>query len=287
MKKVLVLGSSGRFGRHAVTAFSNAGWTVRTFDRQKDDLMDAAQGCDAIVSAWNPAYPDWAAQVPELHDRVIKAAQAASAKVIVPLNIYVYGKESPTVLYKTTPHNARNQLGRIRIAMENAYRESGIPVLFLRAGDFIDTHASGNWFDNILVKSLNKQILTYPGTPDIPHAWAYLPDLARATVKLMERPNAPKGTEEVLFPGYTLSGQDIAAGLETTIGKPVHVRKMNWLPLQLATPFWKMGRSLAEMRYLWDMPHQLDGSDFDAALPGFEHTPVAEALATATSHLRV
>ncbi|MBR9842831.1 MAG: NmrA family NAD(P)-binding protein [Rhodobacteraceae bacterium] len=287
MKRVLILGGSGRFGRHAAAAFTNAGWDVQTFDRRKDDLIRASEGCDVIVAAWNPAYPDWEAQVPELHKRVIAAAKASGASVILPSNVYVYGQGSPGLLSAQTPHAARNPLARIRIDMERAYRESGISVLFLRAGDFIDTEASGNWFDQILIKSLEKGVLTYPGQSNIPHAWAYLPDLARAAVQLVERPEKPAGAEEVLFSGYTLSGQDLAAGLSRAMGAPVRVRHMNWLPIHLVAPFWKMGRCLAEMRYLWNMPHKLNPTGFDTVLPKFEHTAVDVALASATAHLRM
>ncbi|MDV4146164.1 NAD-dependent epimerase/dehydratase family protein [Shimia sp. FJ5] len=285
-KTVLVLGGHGRFGRHAAIAFLNAGWTVRAFDRRKDDLLKAATGCDVIVAAWNPAYPDWAEQVPELHRRIIETAQATGATVIIPANVYVYGDGSPSILMAETPHNATNPLGRIRIEMERAYRESGIPVLFLRAGDFIDTEPSGNWFDQIMVKSLHNGKLTYPGKAGIPHAWAYLPDLARAAVLLAEKPDFPSGAEEVLFPGYQLSGEDIASNLEAITERPIRVHQMNWLPIQLAAPFWKMGKCLAEMRYLWNMPHQLDGSRFDTLLPDFKATPIQEALSRATAHLR-
>ena len=32
------------------------------------------------------------------------------------------------------------------------------------------------------------------------------------------------------------------------------------------------------MRYLWDIPHSLDGSAFDALVPDFEPTPLGTAL---------
>ena len=48
---VLILGSNGRFGRHAAEAFWNNAWTIRTFDRALDDLGEAARGADVIVNA--------------------------------------------------------------------------------------------------------------------------------------------------------------------------------------------------------------------------------------------
>ncbi len=48
---VLILGATGRFGRNAGEQFSRAGWTVRRFDRTRDDLARAAKGAEVIVSA--------------------------------------------------------------------------------------------------------------------------------------------------------------------------------------------------------------------------------------------
>ncbi|MCF6316055.1 MAG: hypothetical protein L3J30_07185 [Marinosulfonomonas sp.] len=47
-------------------------------------------------------------------------------------------------------------MGRIRTEMEAAYRDSGVRTIILRAGDFIDTQASGNWFDKVMTPKLDK-----------------------------------------------------------------------------------------------------------------------------------
>ncbi len=184
---VLILGGTGRFGRAAAEAFWNAGWRVRVFDRKVDRLPEAALGADVIVNGWNPPYTQWADLLPGLTDTVIEAARASGATVIQAANIYVYGDGSPETLGPDTPHAARNPMGRLRIDMEARLREAGIPLILLRAGDFIDTEGSGNWFDRVLMAKLAKDRVAYPGNPDIPHAWAYLPDLGRAAVALAER----------------------------------------------------------------------------------------------------
>ncbi len=52
-KTVLILGGSGRFGRHARAAFQQAGWRLRLFDRKTDRLEQAAKGVGVIVNGWN------------------------------------------------------------------------------------------------------------------------------------------------------------------------------------------------------------------------------------------
>lgn len=278
---VLILGASGRFGRNAATAFRQAGWTVVAFDRMRDDLQGAARRADVIVNAWNPPYPDWARQVPGLHAQVIEAAKAAGATVIVPGNVYVFGAETPAPWGPDTPHRATNPLGRIRIEMEAAYRASGVRTIILRAGDFLDTEASGNRFDQIMIKPLARGRFTYPGNPDIAHAWAFLPDLTRAAVALAERRKALQQFCDVTFPGYTATGRDIAQALTQVTGRQVTLKQMSWLPLHLARPFWPMAGCLLEMRYLWNTPHRLDGAVFDALLPEFRQTPLIQAVAQA------
>ncbi len=275
----LILGATGRFGRHAATAFEQAGWQVRRFDRSRDDLTLAAQGVEIIVNAWNPAYPDWAEQVPALHARVIDAAKRSGATVIVPGNVYVFGATTPGPWSDTTPHAATNPLGRIRIDMEAAYRRAGVRTIILRAGDFLDTEESGNWFDAVMVKRLGKGVFTYLGNPEIEHAWAFLPDLCRAAVGLAEMRADLPAFADVPFPGYTASGNDLAAVLGRMTGRAVTVKRMSWLPLRLARPFWAMGAKLLEMRYLWNTPHRLDGAKFTSLLPDFRATPLEQALA--------
>lgn len=281
----LILGASGRFGRHAAQAFARRGWTLRRFDRAHDELSRAARGADVIVNAWNPPYPDWAAQVPGLHARVREAAKAADATVIVPGNVYVFGPDAPAPWSQWTPHLARNPLGRIRIEMERAYREDGVRTIVLRAGDFLDDAPSGNWFDRVMTPGLARGRFVYPGRTDIPHAWAYLPDMARAAVDLAELRDQLPRFSDIPFPGYTLSGRKMREMLEGIAGRPVALKPMAWWQLRLARPFWPMARHLLEMRYLWDTPHRLDGARFRDLLPGFAHTPAEEALRAATADL--
>ncbi len=282
MPEALILGATGRFGRHAAAAFAMAGWKVRPYDRRRDSLPEAAAGAQVIVNGWNPPYPDWAAQLPHLTRKLIAAAEASGATILQPANVYIYGTGAPQVLRADTPHAAANPLGQLRIEMEAQLRDSGLPVILLRAGDYIDTEASGGWLDRVMLKP-GRGVLDYPGRPDIPHAWAFLPDMALAAVALAERRAELPRFTEVLFPGYTLTGAELAAGLAAALGRPLRLRRMSWLPLHLARPFWPMARGLLEMRYLWNMPHRIDGAGFADLLPGFAPTPLPEALAQAVT----
>ncbi len=132
-----------------------------------------------------------------------------------------------------------------------------------------------------MIKALGKGVFTYPGDPGLEHAWAWLPDMCRAAVLLAKMRNQLPVYADIPFPGYTLSGSEIADSLSQLTGAQLRLKRMSWLPLQLARPFWRMAPSLLEMRYLWDVPHRLDGTLFASLLPDFHATPLLTALATA------
>lgn len=277
---VLILGASGRFGRHAAEAFWNRSWQVRTFQRG-EDLDAAAQGVDVIVNGWNPPYPAWADDVPRLTERVIAAAKSSGATVILPGNVYVFGVDGPAIFDEATPQLATNGLGRVRVEMEAAYRASGVRVILLRAGDFVDTEASGNWFDSVITAKMARGVFVAPGDLEADHAWAFLPDLARAAVLLAEKREQLEAFEDVPFPGYTMSLASLHRACETVTGRALEVRRFPWFAIRVAQYFWPTGRYLLEMRYLWSKPHRLDGRRFRELLPKFQGTDPLEALSTA------
>jgi nucleoside-diphosphate-sugar epimerase len=278
---VLILGASGRFGRHAAEAFWNRGWQVKTFDRETEDLGTAAAGVDVIVNAWNPPYTAWECEVPRLTERVIAAAKSSGAAVILPGNVYVFGHDAPPLLRETTPHAASNSLGRVRIEMEAAYRASGVRTIVLRAGDYIDTEASGNWFDAVITAKCTRGTFVAPGDMDADHAWAWLPDLARAAVLLAERLRTLDTFEDLSFPGFNLSMSALHRICEQATGRDLEVRRFPWFAIRVAGLFWPMGRSLVEMRYLWSKPHRLDGTRLQTLLPEFRTTDPLTAITAA------
>lgn len=273
----LILGASGRFGGHMADALWNGGWKIRRFDRDRDDLLQAAQGVDVIINGWNPTYNRWAAEIPGQTEAVIAAARASGARIVLGGNVYVFGEGSVPEFGPDAAHGALNPLGRIRAEMEAQYRASGLPLLILRSGDYLDTEPSGNWFDRIIAKDLHKGRIAYPGDLDTPHAWAFLPDVAAIGLGLLRR-ELPVQLE-VPTPGFTLTGREMAVALGEVLGREVAVRRMPWWPLYLAQVAVPFVRGMIEMRYLWSKPHWLDAAPLETWLPEFKATPLHMALA--------
>jgi nucleoside-diphosphate-sugar epimerase len=305
---VIILGAKGRFGRAAVKAFVDSGWRVTVFARSWADsatadhvkrvegdafdiptLERACSGADVIVNAVNPPYAKWERDMPRLTKSVIAAAKASKATVMIPGNVYNYGKAMPDTLTENTPHAAKNGKGRLRTCMEEAYANaahSGVRTIVLRGGDFIEGANTGNWFDDQIAVNIGKGRVMYPGPLDRVHAWAYLPDMARAMAELAVKRSEFSNFEEFGFQGYSLTGGALLDALGRVTGRELKVSHLNWTILACLGVVLRSLREVVEMKYLWQVSHALDGTKLTRVLPDFEPTPLDVALQQSLDGLR-
>ncbi len=312
-KTALVLGANGRFGQAAVSAFAAGGWSVLAQARRAstqplpqgarplaialDDaaaLAAAARGAQVVVHALNPPYTRWAQEVLPLARQGMDLAQRLDALFMLPGNVYNFGASMPPLLGADTPQRPSTRKGRIRCDLEAEMRAraaEGQHSVIIRAGDFYGC-GRGGWLDMAVVKSLVKGKLVYPGPSDVPHAWAYVPDLARAFVAAAEKGRALPAFSDLPFAGHTLTGRQLLAAVEQAAARLGHAPaggfkhgSLPWALLRaggLVVPMW---RELAEMEYLWRVPHALDGAALAAAVGVLSSTPLAEALPAALRDL--
>jgi len=294
---VLILGANGRFGAAAAQAFAAAGWrvlaqvrraAVRPLPRGAEAVEIAladtaaltarAAGARAVVYAVNPLYTRWDAEALPLFRLGMDVAQRMGAAFMLPGNVYNFGDGMPARLTPDTPEQPTTTKGRQRCAMEaelQARTAQGLHGVVIRAGDFYGA-GSGSWIDQAIVKDIAKGKLVYPGPLDVPHAWAYLPDLARAFVAVAA--SAPQGFTRLHFAGHTFTGRELlshiesaAAGLGLRPATGWRQGAMPWGLIRAIGTVYPLWRELARMSYLWRVPHALDGAALQAitgALPG-------------------
>jgi nucleoside-diphosphate-sugar epimerase len=277
-KTVLILGGSGKIGTFAKEAFAQAGWTVRLYDRKAGNMLSAAEGVDVIVNGLNPPkYHDWDRLIPAITAQVLEAAKASGATVIIPGNVYNFGATGGE-WSETTPHQPNTRKGRIRETMEQAYRDSGVRTIVLRAGNFIDPRRVDDVMSLVFLRSIERGKLTLVGDPAAKQAYCYLPDWARAAVSLAEIRAELQPFEDVPFPGHAFTADELRQFLSTHLGREVAITSFPWLVFQLTAPFWELAREMLEMRYLWSTSHTLSGQKLARLLPGFRSTSLNEVL---------
>ena len=316
MNTVLILGANGRFGQAATQAFAAAGWRVLAQVRRAPAaalpagatalalpladtaaLVRQAALAQAVVYAVNPPYTRWDREALPLMRQALAVAQQLGATFMLPGNVYNFGSRMPALLREDTPQRADTPNGRVRRDMESELQTraaSGQRSVVIRGGDFYGC-GSGSWLDLAIVKGIGAGKLVYPGPLDVPHAWAYLPDLARAFVAVAQaQALQPQGAPfQVLhFAGHTLTGRKLLAlidaaaadlGLRPAAG--FRTGGMPWALIRAVGLVYPLWRELARMSYLWRVPHALDGSALQHLVGPLPSIPAREAVRTALTEL--
>jgi len=293
-----MLGAAGRLGFTAAEAFRDAGWNVRGLVRPgrakavprgveaveavtRDEAVAAGRGCDVVLNAFNPVITEWQKNATSLAYAAIAAAEGNGATLLFPGSVWNFGRDMPPVLDESTPMTATSRKSRTRIEIEQRIGEAcerGMRAIVLRAGDYFGA-GRGSWFDLVICKEIARQRLTYPGPLDVVHAWAYLPDFAQTMVRLVERRATFGPCETFGFPGHAVTGHQLIAAIEGVTKSKFNIRPMSWWMIKTIGQLLAIGRELAELEYLWRVPHSISGEKLKAAISDVPHTPLPEAVA--------
>ena len=196
-------------------------------------------------------------------ENVIAAAQAVGATHMLPGNVYNFGYDI-AVGTRRTRRSAVDGEGRDPHrhggAVPRAGTNAGVQTIVLRAGDFYGGTKPQSWLDLIILSKLRKNIFMWGGPTDIPHAFAYLPDLAKAFVALADKRSELGAFERFHFAGHTMTGLQMKAAAEAASGRELTLKGVPWVLLRAAGLFSPMMREIVKMSYLWRTPHSLDGA---------------------------
>ncbi|PXX26939.1 MULTISPECIES: NAD-dependent epimerase/dehydratase family protein [Burkholderia] len=306
-RQALVLGASGGIGGEVARQLRDAGWQVRALKRGLDadvverdgitwmrgDALDreavvrAARGCSVIVHAVNPpGYRNWPTQVLPMIDNTIAAATVAQATVVLPGTVYNYGADAFPVLREDAPQHPTTRKGAIRVELERRLQEAtaqGVRTIIVRAGDFFGARAGNNWFAQGLIKPGRPvSTISVPGRPGVGHQWAYLPDVARTMVELIERRDTLEPFARFHLGGHwDADGTQMAEAISRVAqrhGMRPAVRRFPWWLVWAAAPFVTTLREMLEMRYLWREPLRMDNARVTAVLGREPLTPLDTAV---------
>lgn len=225
------------------------------------------------ASAYRPDV--WERELFPLEATVLDAAARHDVRVVFPESVYAF--DTADALDAHLRVAPRSSLGRIRARLLDLRSASAARTTSVVASDFYGPGASmAHGGDRMLEPAVAGRAVRPLGGVDVPHAWAYLPDLAAAMVAAAEEP--PGVDDIVLAPVVHASQRELADAYARQAGRDgARIRPVPAWVLRAAGPFSRDMAAMAEMSYLFTEPLLIDPQASIEAL-GIAPTDLAEAV---------
>ena len=243
----------------------------------------AFRGASVVYNCANPANFQWADVLLPLARSIREAAGRAGARLVVLDSIFMYGRPRRGVLTEDHPYEPCSQKGELRalLARElfDAHSRGDVRATAGYAGDFYGPTASdqspllGRKF---LAAMRRGHAVAVFGDPDVPHACAYIPDVAEGLATLGEDEKA-LGRAFHLPTAWNGSIRELMTKFALSTGRPLRLRRTPKAALRVAGLVDPTIREALEMLYLWEVPCQLDDRRFVETF-GIRATPVETTI---------
>ena len=295
--KTLVIGF-GPVGRSTVETLRSQGKSVRVAQRSRPrdladvpftpcDVLDATairaavEGADQVVVAIGFPYVGsvWEKVWPRAMQNLLDACAAADARMVFLDNLYMYGPQSRP-LVESMPLSEHGRKPAVRTLITRMWQsDKRVRVAALRAPDFYGPGVTLSHLGETGLVALAKgKAATFVFAPDQPHDYAYVPDIGRAVVTLLEAGDDAFGQVWHMPCAPTLSSREILALGAASAGGRLRLRSIPPIGLDLLSPLVPFLRELREMRFQWDRPYRVDAAKWGARFWS-DVTPFDEGVA--------
>ena len=269
VERLLARGTPVRVVQRKRPANLPAAATFMTCDvLNADDVKRSLAGARQAVVTIGFEYTGkiWRSHWPRAIANLLAAAEAASVRIVQIDNMYMYGpqdvalhEDMPLTTYGVKPA-VRAEVTRL---WQAAARAGRVRWAALRAPDFYGPGVRNSHMgDTGLVPVAAGKSAQLLMAPDLPHAFAYVPDIGRAAVTLLDAPDdAFNQVWHVPCAPAISPRQMLQIGAEAA-GVKLKVMALPSLVLQLLGILAQPMRELSEMRFTWNRPYHVDATKF-------------------------
>lgn len=241
--------------------------------------IQAAQGATVIYQALNPPYHQWSTYFPGLQAGALAAAKAAGARYVSIENLYMY--DSSQVISEKSPILPNSKKGKLRAKMGEevllAHQRGEMEVATLRSSDYYGPGVLGSALGEMVFGKLaagKKAQIT--GSAKIPHAVAYIEDVAQAAVILGTHPQAIGKIWLAPHAPAVTQGELVELACQKLKRKPAF-SVISPLMMRLAGLFVPEARAMVEMMYEFTAPFTVDSHQFEQTFL-VSATPLTEGI---------
>lgn len=233
-----------------------------------DDVKRAVAGAEQAVITTGFEYKGdvWKVVWPKAMRNFLAAAEIENIRIIQVDNLYMYGpqdaplnEDMPLTSYGKKPA-ARAEVTRM---WQKAVRERRVRWAALRAPDFYGPGVRNSHFGETgfipVAQGKTAMVLM---KPDTPHAVAYVPDIGRAVVTLLDAPDDAFGQVWHVPCAPTRTPRELLQIAADAAGVKLKVMAMPQAMLHLMGAFAPAMKELAEMSFTWNRPYHVDATKF-------------------------
>jgi len=233
-----------------------------------DDVTRVMTGASQVVVAIGFEYltPVWQAAWPKAMAALLTAAETANVRVVLIDNMYMYGPQD-AALHEDMPLADHGRKPAVRAQVTRMWqqvaREGRVRWAALRAPDFYGPGVHNSHMgDSGLARVAQGKAAQVLMAPDMPHSFAYVPDIARAVVTLLDAPDDAFNQSWHVPCAKARSPRDMLQIGADAAGVKLKMMAMPTIMLRLLGVFAPMMRELIEMRFTWNRPYHVDATKF-------------------------
>jgi nucleoside-diphosphate-sugar epimerase len=201
-------------------------------------------------------------------DNLVNACAASQVRMVFVDNLYMYGPQHDPLRedmaltdYGVKPA-VRADITRIWMSASAAGR---VKVAALRPPDFYGPGVALSHLGEIAFGALAKgKRATLIAPPDTPHDFAYVPDIARAVLTLLDAPDDAFGQAWHMPCAPIQTPRQILQLGADALGVKLRIAALPLWSLPIMGIGSPMMREIAEMRFQWDRPYRVDARKFAA-----------------------
>ena len=278
MTDILMIGY-GPVGRATVALLQARGTPVRVAQRSRPsdmpegvafthcDVLDAASiraavkgaGQVAVAIGFDYTGKVWGRTWPIAMRNLLDACAEEGARMVFLDNLYMYGPQRAP-LVETMPLSTHGRKPAARSKITRMWQDDDhVKTAALRAPDF---YGPGVLLSHIgetgLAAIARGKPAMFVFSPDQPHDFAYVPDIGRAMVTLLDADDDAFGQAWHMPCAPTLTSRQILELGAAKAGVKLRLRTIPAFLRVMMAPFVSFLSELEEMRFQWDRPYRVD-----------------------------
>ncbi|MES3152002.1 NAD-dependent epimerase/dehydratase family protein [Sphingomonas faeni] len=240
------------------------------------DVRAALDGAAQAVLAVGFAYDSrvWRTTWPQTMTNIVEGCAAAGTRLVFIDNLYQLGPQTAP----RTEEMAMTTMGEKPAILAEVARiwqdaRDRVRIATLRCSDFygpgVDVSHLGVSAFGELARNKPAQLLV---PADTPHDFAYVPDIARAAIILLDAPDADFGQAWNMPCATTRTPRALLAIGAAALGRRLRVLAVPFVLLRPIGLVYRFAREVVDVGFTWDRPYVVDGGKFTRRF-GFVPTP--------------